>query len=101
MSQQRVFSQLVHMIYSSSELDIFIPEGFTCPDGKSSSTITVGAGESLAYSSQEGARYTSNVDCVVKFRKGEFCDKLRFSCESFSLGKGDTMLVKKGNKAIR
>ena len=47
------------------------------------------------------ARYTSNVDCMVKFRKGESCEKLRFSCESFTLGKGDTMFVKKGKKKQR
>jgi len=75
--------------------------GVTCPAGKSSTTITVGGEDSLSYSTQEGDRYTSNVDCMVKFRKGESCEKLRFSCESFTLGKGDTMFVKKGKKKQR
>ena len=79
--------------------------GFTCPAGVSSETITVEAGESLSYSTQEGARYTRNVNCMAKFRKGSSCQKLRLSCESFSLAKGDTMFVtkdtKKGKKTLR
>merc|ERR1711976_416544 len=72
--------------------------GFTCPAGVTSETITVEAGESLSYSTQEGARYTRNVDCMAKFRKGSSCQKLRLSCESFSLAKGDTMFVTKDTK---
>ena len=65
------------------------------------STMTIGAGESLTYSTQEGSRYTSSVDCIVEFRKGASCNKLRFSCEDFSLGKGDKMFVTKGEKILR
>ena len=71
----------------------------------SSETITIGAGESLSYSTQEGARYTRNVDCMAKFRKGSSCQKLRLTCESFSFAKGDTMFVtkdtKKGKRTLR
>ena len=71
----------------------------------SSETLTVGAGESLSYSTQEGARYTRNVDCMAKFRKGSSCQKLRLSCETFSLAKGDTLFVtkdtKKGKRTLR
>ena len=76
-------------------------KGFTCPTGQSSSKMTIGAGESLTYSTQEGARYTSGVDCTVEFKKGAFCNKLRFSCEDFSLGRGDKMFVTKGEKTLR
>ena len=63
--------------------------------------MTIDAGESLTYSTQEGSRYTSSVDCIVEFRKGASCNKLRFSCEDFSLGKGDKMFVTKGEKTLR
>ena len=76
-------------------------KGFTCPTGQSSSTMTIGAGETLTYSTQEGSRYTSGVDCTVEFKKGASCNKLRFSCEDFSLGRGDKMFVTKGEKTLR
>ena len=76
-------------------------QGFICPADQSSNTFTIGTGDSLTYSTQEGPKYTRNVDCTVKFRKGSSCKKLRFSCESFLLAKGDTMFVKRGKKTLR
>ena len=55
----------------------------------------------MTYSTQEGPKYTKNVNCTVKYRKGSSCKKLRLSCESFTLAKGDTMFVKRGKKTLR
>jgi len=85
-----------------ASLAITVAEDYVCPAGKTDTDIVVEAGDSFDFRTQEGAKYSGNVDCVVRYEMGETCAKMSFSCSSFKLGKGDTLFVKsKRNKKFR
>jgi len=70
-----------------------------CPAGKSNSQVAVEAGDTIGYQTQAGATYEKNTNCVTKFTLDNSCKKIKFSCDSFNLGKGDLMIVKIGKKS--
>ena len=59
----------------------------------------------MSFFTQDGDKYTGNVNCEVKYEKADTCRQLLFDCEEFSLGKGDFLAVsrqtKKGVKTIK
>jgi len=59
-------------------------DSVTCGRGKRKYDVTLGAGDSVAYSTQEGAMYGGNVRCTVNFQKDASCAEMSFSCSEFS-----------------
>jgi len=88
-----------------ASLAFVIAEDYVCPAGQSSTTVSVGAGDAMSFFTQEGDKYTGNVNCEINYEKTDTCRQLLFDCEEFSLGKGDFLAVsrqtKKGVKTRR
>merc|ERR1712112_659125 len=88
-----------------ASLALVVAEEYVCPEGKSSTSISVGAEEAFSFFTQDGDQYTSNVNCQVKYEMDASCKRLLFDCEEFNLGKGDMLGVsvqtKKGVKTRR
>merc|ERR1712227_1035934 len=83
-----------------ASLAFVVAEEYVCPEGKSSTSISVGAEEAFSFFTQEGDQYTSNVNCQVKYEMDATCKQLLFDCEEFNLQKsnGDITVQFKSNK---
>jgi len=64
-----------------------VAHGYTCPSGKSKKVIRLGIDQSEVLETQEGDKYSKNVNCRVIFKKKnkKLKCKLQFSCKDFAL----------------
>ena len=75
---------------------------FTCPTDEVEETIPVGAGDAFAFNTNNGPKYSRNMNCKIHYVMEASCQKMRLSCQRFHLGKGDFLIVKNGkDKSIK
>ena len=75
---------------------------FTCPTDEAEETIPVGAGAAFAFNTNDGPKYSRNMNCKIHYVMKPSCQKMRMSCQRFHLGKGDFLIVKNGkDKSIK
>ena len=75
---------------------------FTCPPDEVEETIPVGAGDNFAFNTNDGPKYSRNMNCKIHYVMKPSCQKIKMSCQSFHIGKGDYLIVKKGKaKSIK
>jgi len=75
-------------------LSCALAQDHTCPAGKSRKVIKLGSGGVSVFKTQNGSTYAPKTNCMVKYVKLRKCPKLEMTCSSFSLGKGDSVMVK-------
>ena len=54
----------------------------------------------MSFFTQDGDKYTGNVNCEITYEKADTCKQLLFDCEEFSLGKGDFLAVSRQTKKV-
>ena len=75
---------------------------FTCPTDEVEETIPVGAEDNFAFNTNDGPKYSRNMNCKIHYVVKPSCQKMRMSCQRFHLGKGDFLIVKNGkDKSIK
>ena len=75
---------------------------FTCPTDEVEETIPVGAEDNFAFNTNDGPKYSRNMNCKIHYVMKPSCQKMRMSCQRFQIGKGDYLIVQKGNaKSIK
>jgi len=76
---------------------------------KTKKIVTVNPGDSFTFRTQSSRFYRPNTKCIVKYKKGEFCQELKLTCSKFVIHnksptctRGDKLVVvKKGIKPER
>ena len=75
---------------------------FTCPTYEIEETIPVKAGDTFAFNTNDGPKYSKKMNCKVHYIMEASCQKMRLSCQRFQIVKGDYLIVQKGNaKSIK
>ena len=70
---------------------------FTCPTDKIEENINIGAGSTFAFNTNDGPKYSKNMNCKINYIINASCQKIKLRCDSFRLSKGDYLIVQKGN----
>ena len=69
---------------------------FTCPTADAQKSIAVGGGDNFAFNTNEGRKYSKNMNCEVNYIMEASCEKIKLLCRRFTLATGDFLIVKKG-----
>ena len=69
---------------------------FTCPADEAQESIAVGGGDTFAFNTNEGRKYSKNMNCEVSYTMESSCEKIKLQCRRFTLATGDFLIVKKG-----
>ena len=69
---------------------------FTCPADEAQKSIAVGAGDIFAFNTNEGRKYSRNMNCQINYVMKASCEKIKLLCRRFTLATGDFLIVKKG-----
>ena len=69
---------------------------FTCPTDEALETIAIGAGDTFAFNTNEGRKYSKNMHCQVDYIMETSCEKIKLLCRRFTLATGDFLVVRKG-----
>ena len=69
---------------------------FTCPADETQKSIAVGAGDTFTFNTNEGRKYSRNMNCQIHYVMKASCEKIKLLCRRFTLATGDFLIVKKG-----
>ena len=69
---------------------------FTCPTDEALETIAIGAGDTFTFNTNEGRKYSKNMNCQVNYIMEASCEKIKLLCRRFALATGDFLVVRKG-----
>ena len=69
---------------------------FTCPTDDAKKSIAVGGGDNFAFNTNEGRKYSKNMNCQVNYIMEASCEKIKLLCRRFALATGDFLIVRKG-----
>ena len=69
---------------------------FTCPADEAQESIAVGDGDTFAFNTNEGRKYSKNMNCQINYVMKASCEKIKLLCRRFTLATGDFLIVKKG-----
>ena len=69
---------------------------FTCPADEAQKSIAVGGGDTFAFNTNEGRKYSRNMNCQINYVMKASCEKIKLLCRRFTLATGDFLIVKKG-----
>merc|ERR1711872_625913 len=77
-------------------------EDYSCPSGKSTTTITVKDGDSFTFNSNpdEAENYKNKEKCTVKYKRGGSCKEMKFECQDFNVQNNDGSSCKKGDRLL-
>ena len=69
---------------------------FTCPSDDVDKTINIGAGNIFAFNTNDNGKYSRDMNCRVNYVMESSCQRIKLQCQTFSIAKGDFLIVKKG-----
>merc|ERR1711915_623286 len=103
-----VMSKFLLSIFFFLFLNLSYGEDVICAK-KTKKIVTVNPGDSFTFRTQSSRFYRPNTKCIVKYKKGEFCQELKLTCSKFVIHnksptctRGDKLVVvKKGIKPER
>ena len=60
-------------------------------------TIHIEADDNFAFNTNDSPKYSKNIRCKINYIMESSCQKIKIQCQSCRLGKGDFLIVQKGN----